>query len=111
MRRLLHSSLLAMALAVLFAAPSLAAPQQPAPVGKKKRTKRTTTSIEWTIEPAKVVVYVDGKELGRAGSLKTTKHKPGRHTVRLVNGADETEMDIELKKGTTLKFAFVFDEG
>ena len=81
-----------------------------APTAKKKRAKRSTASIAWSIEPAKVVVYLDGKELGRAGSLKTTKHKAGRHTVRLVNGADETEMDIELKKGQTLKFAFVFDE-
>ena len=80
----------------------------PAFAGKKKA--KAKTGIEWVIAPARVQIFLDGKKIGDAGTIKFTPTKPGRHTVRLVNGEDETEMDIGIKKGQRLKFEFVFDE-
>lgn len=69
------------------------------------------TGINWEVEPATVVIYLDDKRLGEAGKLKFTDAKPGKHTVKLVNGKDETEAEIVVKKGQSLKFAFSFDQG
>ena len=69
------------------------------------------TGINWEVEPATVVIYLDDKRLGEAGKLKFTDAKPGKHTVRLVNGKDETEAEIVVKKGQSLKFSFSFDQG
>ena len=102
---------LACAAALSASAPLLIdAHAAPAPV-KKKKAEKKGTGIEWHVEPGRVRIFLDGKELGTAKEIKWTRHKPGRHTVRLVNGEDETEMDVGLKKGQTLKFHFVFDEG
>ena len=94
------------AVANASAAPSQVQAEQVAGKGKRKRA---ITAIEWEIKPAGVIIFLDGKKLGEAGEVKLTKTKPGRHTVRLVNGQDETEMDIGIKRGETLKFAFEFD--
>ena len=71
---------------------------------------KTKTGISWQVEPEQVVIYLDGKRLGTAGKLKFTKTRPGKHTVRLTLKKDESEMDIEVKKGQTLKFLFKFDQ-
>lgn len=75
-----------------------------------KKAKHSGTGIEWHVLPKSVQIYLDGKKLGDAGSLEFSKTKPGRHTVRLVNGEDETEMEIGIKKGQRLKFEFTFDD-
>jgi uncharacterized membrane protein len=56
-------------------------------------------------------VFLDGKKLGTAEKLKFTATKPGSHVVKLMKDKDETEMEIDVKKGQTLKFEFSFDEG
>lgn len=80
-----------------------------APVDDKKAPSKT--GIAWKIEPAHVVVFLDGKKLGEAGSLSFTATTPGKHGVKLTKGDDETEMDIQVKKGEVLQVAFSFDEG
>ena len=96
-------------LAVLLSTPVLAspAPDRGAPVAKKK----IVTGIEWQVDPGKVVIFLDGKKLGDAESLKgkVSKTRPGKHGVKLINGLDETEMDIQVSKGQTLKFTFTFE--
>lgn len=97
--------------AALAAAPALPVSAGEPPAKKKKDAPaRKGTGIAWHVEPAGVEIYLDGKKIGVAGELEWTASTPGRHTVRLVNGGDETEMDVGLKKGQTLKFTFVFDE-
>ncbi len=109
MRALTIGASLAAALAFgAFEAPTVDA--KPTTVAKKK-SKKSATGIEWVVMPKSVEIYVDGKKLGTAGELEFSSTKPGRHTVRLVNGEDETEMDIGIKKGQRLKFEFTFDEG
>ncbi len=74
----------------------------------KKSAKRT--GIHWKIEPSTVKIFVDGKLVGVAGKTEFTKAKAGKHTVRLVNGEDEAEMDVQLKKGQVLRFRYAFEE-
>ena len=73
-----------------------------------RKQPKPQTAIQWEIEPSSVVVYLDKKKLGRAGDLKRTPAKPGRHTVRLVKGKDETEIDIQVTKGQLLRFVLDF---
>jgi hypothetical protein len=79
--------------------------------GKPVQGKADATGIEWEVSPAHVVVFLDGKRLGEAGALKFTATSPGKHVVKLLNGKDETESDIPLKKGQKLKFVYNFDAG
>lgn len=107
--------LLAATLAFAFsAAPALVSSAHAGPhaVTKKKKEDKSRagqTGIEWKVLPGTVEIHIDGKLIGIAKDLDWTKTTPGRHTVRLVNGEDETEMDIGVKKGQTLKFVFEFD--
>ena len=78
--------------------------------GKGKKPPTETTGIEWQVEPEGVEIYLDGKKIGEAGKLGFTPVKPGKHAVRLVRVKDETEIDVEVKKGQTLKFAFKFED-
>lgn len=106
MRHLLSSVLvLALSAASLAWAPFDA--PQPEPVKKKKAVE---TAIAWKVQPASVVIYMDGKKLGTAGELKQTSTRPGMHAVRLVNGGDETEMDVKVNKGHVLTFTFEFTD-
>lgn len=77
---------------------------------KGKQPPAGATGIEWQIEPEGVEIYVDGKKVGEAGKVQFTALKPGKHSVRLVRHKDETEIDVDLKKGQTLKFAFKFED-
>ncbi len=68
------------------------------------------TGITWEVQPAEVVIYLDEKRIGTAGDLKFTEAKPGKHTVKLMRGKDETEMEISVKKGQALKFIYQFED-
>lgn len=81
-------------------------PEQPEPT---KRSK-VKTAIAWKVTPSNVIIYLDGKKLGAAGDLTETKTRPGKHTVKLVKGGDETEMDVKVNKGHVLTFTFEFTE-
>jgi hypothetical protein len=82
---------------------------EPVPEQIKKQSKKVKTQIHWLVKPAKVEIYLDGKRLGAAKDLKLTATKPGKHTIRLVNGLDETEFDMEIRKNQTLRFEFIFE--
>ena len=84
-----------------------AGPMDTAQVNKKAKFK---TGIEWKIQPEHTVVILDGKKLGQAGKLRFTKTRAGKHTIHLIKGGDETEMDVQVRKGQVLKFTFSFDE-
>lgn len=73
--------------------------------------KKSRTGIEWKVQPAHVVIYVDGKKVGEAGSLTFTETKPGKHAVRLTKGGDETEMEVKVNKGEVVTFEFEFTDG
>lgn len=85
----------------------LALATEPAPVADKAEK----TGINWDVQPAEVVIFLDDRRLGEAGKLKFTETKPGKHNVKLMLGKDETEADVTVKKGQTLKFTFSFDQG
>lgn len=80
-------------------------PVSPVKDGAEKAEK---TGISWEVEPAAVVIILDDKKLGEAGNLKFTEAKPGKHVVKLMLGKDETEMEVNVKKGQALKFTFSF---
>lgn len=107
MRRLLLTSLTAFGLAAVT--PALAADTAPVPVKKAKKAK-AKTGIHWTVSPGTVEIFVDGKRVGTAKSLDVTKTKPGMHTVRLVNGEDETEFDVMVKKGQVVELRYEFTD-
>ncbi len=111
MRRFILSSLTTIALSAglvtsVQAAPPMA-PAQPQPV---KKGSKAPTGFRWNISPSNVEIYVDGKKLGTAKHLKVSKTKPGMHTVRLVNGEDETEFDVKVKKGQLVKLSYEFTD-
>lgn len=68
------------------------------------------TGIAWEVAPSEVIIFLDDKKLGTAGDLKFTEAKPGKHTVKLMRGKDETEMEVNVKKGQALKFVYQFED-
>jgi hypothetical protein len=68
------------------------------------------TGISWQVSPDEVVIYLDDKKVGTAGGLKFSDAKPGKHTVKLMRGKDETEMDVVVKKGEALNFIYQFED-
>jgi hypothetical protein len=79
--------------------------------GKKAEAKKAVeTGIAWKIEPGTVTVYLDDKSLGAASTLGTTETKPGPHVIRLVNGGDETEFEVRVKKGEVLQVEYEFSD-
>ncbi|MCK6544680.1 PEGA domain-containing protein [Myxococcota bacterium] len=103
--RWLLSSLLALTLGTAATAAVAGAPEA-APVSDAKGK----TGISWKVGPENVEIWLDGKKLGSAGTLTFTETKPGKHTVRLTKGGDETEMEVKVAKGEVLKFEFEFTE-
>jgi hypothetical protein len=69
------------------------------------------TGIEWKVTPGHVVIWLDGKKLGDAGSLTFTETAAGKHAVKLTKGGDETEMEVKVSKGQVVKFEFEFSDG
>lgn len=92
------------------AAASRGGPDLAEPAAPVERPAARRTAIEWVVTPGSVVVYLDGKKLGLAAGLKVTPAKPGRHTIRLTKGGDETEMEIRVVKGQRLRFVFDFSD-
>ena len=107
MKRLLL--LVPFALALHLGVAAEAAAPKPKPAAEKKAASKT--GIEWAVEPSHVVIYLNGKKLGDAGSLKFTDTKPGKHAVKLTKGSDETEMEVKVNKGEVVKFEFEFSDG
>ena len=89
---------------------ALAVPALSATPAVAKDAPKISTGIEWKVTPSAVVVYLDGKKLGEAGSLTVTEAKPGKHEIKLVNGGDETEIEIKVNKGQILTFTYEFEE-
>lgn len=104
-RRILTALALVGCLSVPLVRAAQAAPPEPVKDGAEKAEK---TGISWEVEPASVVIILDDKKLGEAGNLKFTEAKPGKHVVKLMLGKDETEMEVNVKKGQALKFTFSF---
>jgi PEGA domain-containing protein len=84
-----------------YAAPKPAAEKKPPP---------NKTGISWKVAPANVIIFLDGKKVGEAGALTFTETKPGKHGVKLTKGKDETEMEVNVKKGEVVSFEFEFTE-
>lgn len=99
--------LVSLALFALTAAWAPSNDRAPEPV---KKSKKVETAIAWKVQPSNVVIFMDGKKLGTAGDLQQTPTTPGMHSVRLVNGEDETEMDVKVNKGHVLTFTFEFTD-
>ncbi len=102
---MVRTSLLLLALA----APIFAIVVRPIPT-RAAETRIARGVIQWEVSPGSVVVYLDRERLGAASDLTSTRTAPGRHTIRLVNGEDETELEVEVAKGQVLKFVFDFSE-
>lgn len=78
--------------------------------GKEGKANEGKTGIAWEVQPAEVVIFVDDKRIGTAGELKFTEAKPGKHTVKLMRNKDETEMEVNVKKGQAIKFVYQFED-
>jgi hypothetical protein len=111
MRHARRTLLLGLLFAAIGAAQVQAAGPTRSPVPIADKAPADKTGISWEVEPAEVVIMLDGKRIGEAGKLKFTSAKPGKHTIKLMNGKDETEADVVVKKGETLKFTFSFTNG
>lgn len=105
--KLLMTVLLAFGLVGLSGLPTLA-DDRPVPVKKRRKVR---TGIRWKILPKSVVTYLDGKKIGQVGKVNVTYTRPGRHTVRLVNGEDEAEFDVKVNKGQILEVNYQFTDG
>lgn len=101
------------AAAVAGASPSTRSVDAPPPIAQadKKPAQAGKTGIQWKVAPNHVLIFLDGKKLGEAGDTKFTDTKPGKHAVRLTKGQDETEMEVNVKKGEVLSFEFEFTDG
>lgn len=111
LRTLLVSFTLSTA-ALAFAVPVDAADFGPrAEAVKKKRKKKTQTGIRWVVSPDTVQIFVDNDRKGVAKNLKVTTTKPGVRTVRLVNGEDEAEFEVNVAKGQVVELRYEFTDG
>lgn len=110
MRRTILSCLTAFVLSAGLASAVYALPQDAHPVKKGSKSKKVKTGIHWTISPNTVEIYLDGKREGIAKDVEYTKTKPGMHSVRLVNGEDETEFDVMIKKGQIVQLRHEFTD-
>ena len=72
--------------------------------------RRRPTRIEFKVTPGSVVIFLDGRRLGTASKVGTVRSRPGRRRVRLKRGADETEFELELRRGETLRFDYDFGD-
>jgi|JI102314A2RNA_FD_contig_41_4097486_length_510_multi_2_in_0_out_0_1 hypothetical protein len=97
-------------LAALASREVSAAPDAVQAEGKEGKANEGKTGIAWEVQPAEVVIFVDDKRIGTAGELKFTEAKPGKHTVKLMRNKDETEMEVNVKKGQAIKFVYQFED-
>ncbi|MBX2811388.1 MAG: hypothetical protein KTR25_06250 [Myxococcales bacterium] len=73
-------------------------------------SKRTPAQIHFEVTPSSVVIYLDGRKLGPADKVSTVRSRPGRRTIRLVRGKDETELQINVRRSETLNFRYDFGD-
>ena len=107
----MRRAVLTTAFALCLSAPVWATPlAQPHAVPVKKGAAKIDTGIQWQVAPEKVEIFVDGKKIGVAGELRVTSVKPGKHAIRLVNGLDETEFEVSVKKGQLVPLQFEFTD-
>src|SRR5262245_22693445 len=103
-RRRIHmlrrTMILALLMLLMGAGPALA--------GGGKKASGGKTGIEWNVVPPNVVIFLDGKKLGQAGSLTFTPATPGKHAVRMMKGGDRTETQVKVTKGQVVRFEFDF---
>jgi len=92
-----HMFTLSLALAVALAG----APKASAP-------KKTLLKIE--VRPASAIVYVDGKRKGTGAKAMSLPVEPGRHTIRIVQGRDEHQEVVSVKKGETTNWSWTFED-
>lgn len=86
-------------LPVAWDAPASAAPRKSKP-----------TRIQFEVTPPAVAIFLDGRRLGLAREVDAVRVKPGRRVVRLVRDGDETEVELAVSRGRTVRFAFDFGE-
>ncbi len=92
-----HMFTLSLALAVALAG----APKASGP-------KKTLLKIE--VRPASAIVYVDGKRKGTGAKAMSLPVEPGRHTIRIVQGRDEHQEVVAVKKGETTNWSWTFED-
>ncbi|MEL6183160.1 MAG: hypothetical protein AAFU79_00955 [Myxococcota bacterium] len=71
---------------------------------------RKATRIHFEVTPPAVAIFLDGRRLGLAREVEAVRVKPGRRVVRLVRDGDETEVELAVTRGRTVRFAFDFGE-
>ncbi len=80
-------------------------------LGSAPRVPPKKTQLKLEITPATSVVYVDGKRRGTGGKLtRAFTVEPGRHTLKLVNGRDEHQESISVKKGESKVWQWAFED-
>lgn len=71
--------------------------------------KSKKTGIDFQISPGDVEIHLDGKKIGTAADVSFRATKPGTHNVRLVRGGDEFEVELPVKRGQVVSFAYDFE--
>jgi hypothetical protein len=87
-------------------APRPAWAQQP----QRKPAKEKMGTVVWKVAPANVIIFVDGKKIGSASKVKTTKVRPGQHLIRLVWNKDVVEEPISVGAGETREFQYTLED-
>lgn len=76
--------------------------------GSPNAGKKTVLVLD--VQPETAVIYVDGKKKGTAKKQITLAVTPGNHRVKVVNGGDEHEEVIAVKKGETKTWQWAFED-
>ncbi len=70
------------------------------------------TQLTIDVQPAGVVVKIDGKKTGTSGEKPMiVKLKPGKHLVRLEHKGDAHEEDVLVKAGEKKTYVWKFEGG
>lgn len=83
---------------------------QPGQLAPEAVAKGAKTGINWKITPGEVMIFLDGKRIGKADQARFTACKAGKHTVRLVKGEDETELEVKVPDKQVLELNFDLSE-
>ncbi len=95
---------------VLWAALAGTSGPSDATVEHREVAARRASHIEFKVRPGSVLIFLDGAPLGAAKDVGKVETKPGRRKIRLTNGKDETELEVEVGRASTLRFEYEFDE-
>lgn len=108
MRSFLVAVLLALVAPLLMGeTPAMAAPKA---AKKKDKDKDAIGEIRWKVEPADVIIYLDGKKVGTAAKAHPVKVKAGQHIVKLVWKKDEVEEPLNVPLHQSIEFQYVFED-